>query len=337
MKKLFSCFVCLLVSLSCAFGFSACGEQKSENAVTLVAIDANSVGVMENIDYYVVPEPAASTKVKAISDLNFAGDLQSLYGGENGYPQAVVVAKNSLLGTQILTDFISDISSADEWLKSEDTDIESIAKAIRDNLTEGLTPSITEKNLTKGVIKNCGIKFVNATDSKADIISFMEKFNSIGESSFGMPSDEFFYDGTGGTAEYSQQVSVYAPDGAPALGLAKLMSQENTLENVQYNIVNANLIQTFVSGADLKADICVLPVNVAVKILGNAQNYKFIGTLTHGNLYLLSKNNTQLNSDNLQELRGKTVGVINLAQVPGLTFKLILKNYGIEFVEPFND
>ena len=33
-------------------------------------------------------EPAASTKAKVIPSLNFAGDLQQLYGGQNGYPQA---------------------------------------------------------------------------------------------------------------------------------------------------------------------------------------------------------------------------------------------------------
>ena len=332
MKKLFSCFVCLFLSLISVFGFSACGEETDSNAVNLVAIEANSVGLMDNIDYYVVPEPAASAKVKAISDLEFVGDLQSLYGGESGYPQAVVVAKNSLLGTEILSEFISALSSADNWLMDDANSIETIVSSIKSHLTEGLEPSIKVQNLTKSVIKNCGIKFVSASDSKSEISAFMTKFNAISESSFGMPSDEFFYNGEVGTAEYTQKISVYAPDGAPALGLAKLMA-ENTFENIEYTVVNAGIIQTFVG----KADICVLPVNVAVKLLGDAQNYKMIGTLTHGNLYLLSKNNTQITVDNLGELKGKTVGVINLAQVPGLTFKLILQNYGIEFTEPYND
>lgn len=334
MKKLLSCFVCVFISIICVFGFSACGENNNENTVTLVNVESNNVGLMPDVDYYVVPEPAASAKVKAISELDFVGNLQSLYGGEAGYPQAVVVAKNSLQGTKILTEFMAELSSADQWLMNNDTS--TIVNAISSHLTSGLTPSITEKNLTKSVIENCGIKFVPAKDGKEDIVSFMEKFNSVGESSFGMPSDEFFYDVAEGTAEYTQNISVYAPDGAPALGIAKLMT-ETTLQNIEYNIVNANLIQTFVSGENPTADICVLPVNLAVKLLGNAKNYKLIGTITHGNLYLLSKNNTQITGDNLNVLEGKTVGVINLAQVPGLTFKLILKNYGIKFVEPSND
>ena len=335
MKKLLSVFICVILSLVCAIGFTACKNDNSETAVNLVAIDANNVGLMADVDYYVVPEPAASAKVKALSDLNFVGDLQSLYG-VNGYPQAVVVAKNSLVGTSILADFITAIKTSDEWLMNDDNSIESIVNAIQSHLTVGLEPTIKVQNLTKAVIKNCGIKFVSAADSKSEILKFMEKFNDVGNGSFGVPSDGFFFDGAEGGAEYSQNISVYAPDGAPALGLAALMA-ENSLKNVQYNIVNANTIQTFVSGAAPKADICVLPVNVAVKLLGNAQNYKLIGTLTHGNLYILSKNDMPINGDNIQELKGKTVGVVNLAQVPGLTLKLILKNYGIEFVEPYND
>lgn len=333
MKKILNCIICVVLSLVCVLGFSACGDERNENSVSLVAIDVNSVGLMNDIDYYVVPEPAASAKEKAISELNSVGDLQILYGGENGYPQAVVVAKNDLLGTDTLNRFTSALAGSYDWLMSENTSIGTVVNAIASHLTDGLEPSIKTQNLTREVINNCGIKYVSAADGKADIISFMEKLNSVSESSFGMPSEDFFNSVTGGAQ--SRKISVYAPDGAPALGLAKLMS-ENALENVEYTIVNANIIQTFVSGASPKADICVLPVNLAVKLLGNAQNYKLLGTLTHGNLYLLAKDNTQINADNLGNLKGKTVGVVNLAAVPGLTFKLVLKSYGIEYTELYN-
>ena len=336
MKKLLTCFICIFISLTCVIGLYACGGKQNENAVNLVAIDANVVGLMDDIDYYVVPEPAASAKVKAIEGLNFAGDLQSLYGGEKGYPQAVVVAKNSLLGTDILNEFVTELSSSYEWLVNDENSVETIVSAIRNHLTSGLEPSIKVGNLTKSVIKNCGIKFLSATDSKSEILTFMEKFNSISENSFGAPSDGFFYEGGEGSAEYSQKISVYSPDGAPALGIAKLMA-ENVLENVEYHVVDPTTVQTLVGGENPRADICVLPVNIAVKLLGNAQNYKLIGTLTHGNLYLLSKGGTQITTANFENLKGKRVGVINLAQVPGLTFKLILKNYGIEFVEEYGN
>lgn len=325
----------MLVSLFCVFGITACGEKTDKNAVNLFAIDANNVGLMADMDYYVTAEPAASVKVNAINGLNFVGDLQTLYCGENGYPQAVVVAKNSLIGTDILTRFISEISTTHEWLVREENSVDSIVNAIKSHLPSGSTPSMTANNLTKAVIQNCGIKFVSATDSKADILSYIEKFNSVSDSPAGVPTNEFFQDGTGET-EYSKGFSVYAPDGAPALGLAKLMV-ENSLTNADYHIVNAATIRTYVSGENPQADICVLPVNLAVKLLGNGQNYKLIGTLTHGNLYLLSKSDKKISVDNLHDLIGKRVGVVNLAEVPGLTFKIILSNHGINFIEPYND
>ena len=332
MKKLILTIACILISLSGLMGFSACGNGGTGEEVYLVPIEGNGVGLMKDIDYYVVPEPVASTKVKIIENLNFSGDLQKLYGGEKGYPQAVVVAKNNLLGTETLKKFVNELYGSREWLLSENTQTETIVNSISSNLTDGLEPTIKKSNLSKDVIKNCGIEFVSATDSKNEILTFMEKFNSVSQTSFGVPQDLFFNNGDDGDAQYSKQVSVYAPDGAPALGIAKLMS-ENKIENVKYEIVNANVIQTLVAGASPEADICVLPVNVAVKILSDAKNYKLIGTLTHGNLFILSENKTYLTAENLSLLKGKRVGVVNLPSVPGLTFKLILKNNGLNYIE----
>ena len=332
MKKLVTAIISAAVLIFCVFGFSACNGNDAENAVKLVPVESNSVGLMPDIDYYVLPEPAASTKVKALEKLNFVGDLQALYGGQNGYPQAVVVAKNALLGTQVLQDVVEELKNSSNWLLNDTTNIETIVDAIVSHLTDGLEPSVKTQNLTKSAIKNCSINFVPAVDCKSEILSFMEKFNSVSQTSFGVPAEYFFWNGSVGVEQTSKKVSIYAPDGAPALGLAKMMA-ENVIENVSYEIVNANTVQALVAGANPKADICVLPVNAAVKILGNGNAYKLIGTLTHGNLYIVSENEGQITAENLSVLKGKTVGVVNLASVPGLTFKLILKNNGIEYIE----
>lgn len=334
MKKLLNLVICVCVSLLCVFGFSACGTDVNKDAVNLVAIDGGSVGLRDDIDYYVVAEPAASAKVKAVQGLKFAGDLQKLYGGENGYPQAVVVAQNTLFGLSMLDDFANALSQSNEWLMNDNTSIDTIVNAIQAHLTVGLEPSITTKNLTKSVIENCGIKFVPTADCKDDVLSFLKKLNSVTDTKIKEPFD-FFFD-TRPSGAYTRKLSVYAPDGAPALGIAKLMA-ENVLGNMaEYNIVKADTIQTVVKGAELKADICVQPVNLALNLLGSANKYRLLGTLTHGNLYLLSKDDKQINVDNLKDLKGKTVGVVNLSAVPGLTFKLILKSYGIDYTEPYN-
>ena len=94
MKKFVLSILTAIVCLGSAVCFTAC-EGSDSSAVRLVSVSAVEVGVRGGIDYFVVPEPAASTKVNAISGLDFAGDLQNLYGG-GGYPQAVVVAKKEI-------------------------------------------------------------------------------------------------------------------------------------------------------------------------------------------------------------------------------------------------
>lgn len=128
---------------------------------------------------------------------------------------------------------------------------------------------------------------------------------------------------------------VYMPDGAPALSMAMLLSEDMGFgSNVYYEVVDSSTIQTYVTGDSPAADVCILPVNQAAQLLGTGEAYQMLGTVTHGNLYILSKtDDTEITSDNIEYLVGKSVGVINLTAVPGLTFKTILKNANIESAE----
>ena len=334
MKKFITVLLSASLAAFMAVGFSAC-ENGSNEAVNLVAVTAAQVGVTDDIDYYVVAEPAASTKAKVIPSLNFAGDLQQLYGGQNGYPQAVIVAKNNLLEYGFVGDFLEAVAENKQWILNDGTSIQTLTDAVQSHLTDGMSPTFSAANLTKDVISNCSINLTYAYNDKQEINDFIEKVNSVSEVSFGTAADGFFYNGGYPDVEFSGKVSVYAPDGAPALGLANLLAGEKSFENVtvDYNIVEPSLMQTYVTGKNSKADICVLPVNIAVKLLGNGAKYKLVGTLTHGNLFLLSKSGDKITPDNIAGLKGKKVGVVNLAAVPGLTFKVILKDSGLDFVE----
>jgi hypothetical protein len=336
MKKFVSILASVALCASVAATFAACGTtQEEEKDVTLVAINGTQVGSMSDIDYYVVPEPAASTKSNAIAALNFAGNLQTLYGGTDGYPQAVIVAKTELITNyNYVPEFLSAVNNNTSWLLDEATTSQKIVSAVQSHLTAGMSATFNANNLTKTVIKNCGISLTSAADGKQEIISFMEKLNSVSATDFGTPADNFFYDGVAGSATYSGEVNVYAPDGAPALGIAKLLAGEETLSaTTNYHVVDASTIQTYVTGNTPAADICVLPVNLATKLLGSGDKYKLVGTLTHGNLYMLSSSGEEITTSNIADLKGKRVGVVNLAAVPGLTFKLILKNNNISYVE----
>lgn len=133
--------------------------------------------------------------------------------------------------------------------------------------------------------------------------------------------------------ESDENLSLYTPDGAPALSVARLIYDKTIIDNLDINVVSANLITSFVAGGESKADFAILPVNVASKVLGSGENYLLLGAVTHGNLFIMKKQSgVNISKKNLTELVGKKVGVINLANVPGLTFKAILADNNIDYV-----
>ncbi len=136
----------------------------------------------------------------------------------------------------------------------------------------------------------------------------------------------------------TEDLTVYTPDGAPALALAKMMAEDTEDDGVTYRVVststgNANSIASKVTNKDeaKNADFCVLPLTAASKLLGSGQNYTMLGAVTHGNLYFLSKN--EENVEGLSKLIGKTVGVLQINEVPGLTLKATLKKKGVSYQE----
>lgn len=132
--------------------------------------------------------------------------------------------------------------------------------------------------------------------------------------------------------ESPDSVSVYMPDGAPALAMAQLMVDTPDFgREVSYHVVEANLIQTYVSG-EMSADVCVLPVNAAATVAGTGENYTMLGVVTHGNLYMVSSKYTdEITNENLTTLVGKSVGCIQLQSFVGTVFKAILDQSNIEY------
>ena len=92
-------------------------------------------------------------------------------------------------------------------------------------------------------------------------------------------------------------------------------------------------LHTFATGKNPDAEVCVMPVNAAAKLLGDASVYQMAGVLTHGNLYFLAKEDAAYTRENISDLVGKTIGVLQLNNVPGLTLKACLN--GLEL--PYTD
>lgn len=118
-----------------------------------------------------------------------------------------------------------------------------------------------------------------------------------------------------------KKLSFYAPDGAPALAIAKFI---NDSENfgidgvVDYHVVSASDIGPIMSQG--KGDFIVMPVNAASKLYKS--EYVMSAVITHGNLYLMSSDGT----NTLEGLKGKVVGVIGQGLVPDLTLRAILSD-----------
>jgi len=126
-----------------------------------------------------------------------------------------------------------------------------------------------------------------------------------------------------------QEIVCVVPDGAPALAFSKYMidNQNFGIEiPFSYKVVASSSIgEEIIKGAD----IVVAPINLASKLYKVDKNqYKMVSVVTHGNMFIMSKNGYSL-----FDLQGKVVGVIGHGLVPDLTFKSILQKNNIEYIE----
>lgn len=282
----------------------------------------------------------AETPPAGKAQLSFAGSLQELYGGEDGFPQAVIVAKTSVIesdpGAVARVESLM-AGSASFLASSTPFEIVSLLDGCYDDAD--LARSFNANNLTAQVIANCSVKYTPASACKEKVQSFLTSLNQMDSSLVkGVPADAFYY--AGGTATWTpaNAYHVYAPDGAPALALANAVSESrisagSSAVGFTFHVVASDEIRLQVTGTSPAADFCILPVNLAANLLGDGQNYKMLGTVTNGNMFLLSTSTElpAITKTNMEALKGRKVGVIQLANIPGLTLRLSLENVGISY------
>lgn len=137
----------------------------------------------------------------------------------------------------------------------------------------------------------------------------------------------------------AEEITVFMPDGAPALAFAELMHEDKEDDGVTYRVVNTSteagvlplVSQLTNADAEKNADFCVLPLTAAVQKCGTGEAYALLGLVTQGNLYLVSKDSAQYDKNNVADLKGKTVVVKQMLQVPGQTLKAALERNGVEW------
>ena len=121
--------------------------------------------------------------------------------------------------------------------------------------------------------------------------------------------------------------SFMVPDGAPALAVAKMISDGDGLgldRAVSYSVIKAEQVSPNLSSG--KPDIMVAPVNLASKLY-KSHNYVMVAVLTHGNFYIVSTTEISVN-----DLVGKQIAVPNMGAVPDWTLKMVLSSRDLSFV-----
>ncbi len=123
-----------------------------------------------------------------------------------------------------------------------------------------------------------------------------------------------------------KDISIYVPDGAPALSVATLMS-DGVLDNgsVDVTIVNSSEISAKVISET--ADMAILPTNMASILYNSGEPYQLVSVNTFGLMYIVSS----CGSVTLDELVGEVVYCIGLGSVPQYVLEKVLTVNGIQF------
>lgn len=124
-----------------------------------------------------------------------------------------------------------------------------------------------------------------------------------------------------------QQLTLYVPDGAPALSVASVISNQK-IGNNPVDVVVTTGEETVAKCTSGEADIAVLPTNAAIKICSARQDYCLFSVNVYGLLYVVGTRQVEL-----AQLAGQTVHSIGLGNTPEYVFKTILDSRNIAYEE----
>lgn len=123
-----------------------------------------------------------------------------------------------------------------------------------------------------------------------------------------------------------------APEGTPALAIARLITDNKSIsgKNVNYKIVNPSNIAKEMQ-AEL-SDLVIMPVNAGATLINKGADYKLVSVAVDGSLYLVGKSETATTLT-IDDIKGKKIACIGQQGVPGLVFRYILKANNISIVD----
>lgn len=127
-----------------------------------------------------------------------------------------------------------------------------------------------------------------------------------------------------------------APEGTPALAIARLITDNKSIsgKNVNYKIVNpSNIAKEMQAGL---SDLVIMPVNAGATLINKGADYKLVSVAVDGSLYLVGKSDTATTATTtltIDDIKGKKIACIGQQGVPGLVFRYILKANNISIVD----
>ncbi len=334
MKKVLA-FILSIICCCLTVSFSACdNNRKGQVGIKYYAEGANIVSAMLSDEETIglVPEPAASNLINKAAQQSktiYKLDLQELYDADvKAYPQAVMMVKSSVLATYPnILEVLSGIDGNVNWLKQEGNATEAV-NAIK---TKFEASTLVAGSLSTSAIDGCKIYWQSAIDAKQQVKSYINEIISIESSSAKAVNDDFFYVGSASGDCQKQTISVCAPDGAPALAIAKFIKENTKLVDnldVSYEVIKANTIPMKYKGG--MADVFIMPINLASKFYNTDANvsdpYVMVSVVTHGNFYIMSTQPLTVN-----DLKDKRIAVPNPNAVPDWTFRVVLEKHGLHY------
>ena len=126
-----------------------------------------------------------------------------------------------------------------------------------------------------------------------------------------------------------------APEGTPALAIARLITDNKSIsgKNVNYKIVNpSNIAKEMQAGL---SDLVIMPVNAGATLINKGADYKLVSVAVDGSLYLVGKigKSETVTTLTIDDIKGKRIACIGQQGVPGLVFRYILKENNINIVD----
>ena len=321
LRKILALAMVAALVAAIAVAFAAWNDDGNKESVRIVYY-ADGAAVQAalsagQIDYGIVGEPAATAG--ASKGFGVAMDLQAEYaeatGNANGFPMSSTFIRGSLAANKTFVDALLAVLNENVTYITENA--ASMMQLLQSAGSTSAYPAAS--------IPRCNVGVYSAAGVKADVNDMLKVLNGVEN----VP-DSVYYDEAQATEQGngSGVLQLYVPDGAPALAVAKLVAEKDTLTvagyTVNVHIVPANTIAAHIAKGD--GDIVIMPANGGANLVVQGADYKFLCSNTRGILYMISKSEGSVSPE---DLAGKTVGCIGQGAVPQYAFERILAANGL--------